>query len=334
MLPRVTPETQYDRNGQLHVRYTGTWATRTLGILPEVPYPATYLDKHEEPKYSYRTTTGFLFLAIFAFCCALTIASLGIFHWATPSDGIYAPETASQLTMTGLATSVVTGLAVVAFWPEKRGRISKRLFIVLSIPALYMLLQTIANISAGVSILALGNLTVDGFYIAELVLMVFIGFFIPVALYPASESCILFEKQRHAGIRAISLILNTVVGAIVVIYLCFAIYSVHDALSMRFSPVISTISIATTSMLLVITLGAYYAVGSGIRAYMIPYMVVGVVALIIFLENTAPYVRWLNGDGVKHDYHDTAYVAMFALNCLSILGMAIMVGLSVAFAFL
>jgi len=272
-------------------------------------------------------------VAIFEFCFALTIACLGIYHWATPSDAIYPPDLSAQLVMTGLSTSLVTALTVIAFWPDKRGRLTKRMIIVLSVPALYMLLQSIATISSIISAFAVQSADVNGFYIAEIVLCVLLGFFIPIALYPASEACIPFEKQRHSGIRAIMLMLNTIVGAIMVIYLRFSIYSVHENFDIKFNPIVSTISIATTSMMFIISLGSYFAIGRGIRAHMIPYVVVGIVALIIFLANTTPYVAWINAY-VTDDWHDDAYVAMFALNCISILGLAIMVPLSITFAYL
>lgn len=267
----------------------------------------------------------------------MAFTCLGIYHWATSTTPKYDWNEAAQLTMTGLAASWVAGMAVVGFYPEKRGRITKRSVVIFSIPALYMVVQSISLISNNIAVFASQNQSVDGFYIAEVILASLILAFMVITLYPASEGCIPFDAQRHSVIRPITLCANTVVGAIVLIYFCFAIYGVH----MAFDPSIrndygrlplSTLSVPTTSLLLLVTLGAYSAVGRGIRSHMIPYIVVGIVALIFFLEQMNPYVALLDY-GLTHDWRDDAYVAMFALNCLSIAGVAAMVSLGIAFAF-
>jgi len=200
-----------------------------------------------------------------------------------------------------------------------------------------MVVQSISLISNRIAPVAWKNQSVDGFYVAEVVLASLILAFMVITLYPASEGCIPFDAQRHSALRAITLSVNTVVGAIILIYFCFAIYGVHMAFdpptsSSGLRSALSTLSVPTTSLLLLVTLGAYYAVGRGIRSHMIPYIVVGIVALIFFLDQTNPYVGLLDY-ALTHDWHDDAYVAMFALNCLSIAGVAIMVSLGIAFAF-
>jgi hypothetical protein len=341
MVPDNQSPLPLDRPEQHQVRYyTGSWSTRALGTVPQVGDSNAVIvqQKHWEPKNTYENMCWALFIALFELCCALAFTCLGIYHWATTTaqkDKPYNFPESAQLTMAGLAATWVAAMAVVAFYPDKRGRLTKRLVVIFSLPTLIMLVNSISLISNRIAPDAYDNKPVDGFYIAEVILVSLLLAFIVTTLYPASEACIPHELQRSSAIRAVVLSANTVVGAIVLIYFCFAIYGVHAAFDPRpdflqFKLGMSTTALPTTSLLLLVSLGAYSAVGRGIRSHMIPYIVVGIAALFIFLDYTQKYVSWLDYFMAK-DWRDNAFVAMFALNCLSIAGVAITVSLSIAF---
>jgi hypothetical protein len=246
--------------------------------------------------------------------------------------------------MAGLANSFVSALGVAAFYPGKRGRVTKRLVVLFSFPSLIQAIEAVQMISSKIGVQAANNKPIDGFYVAEVILASLILLLAAVILYPASEAVAPFEYQTNAPLRAVSISVNTVVGAIVLIYFCFSIYGVHAAFDppWRVPNVpppklsVSTFGLPITSLLLLSILGAFVAIGRGVRPHIVPSLVIGIVCLSMFLELTQPYVQWLNGNATAQhtgDWRDYAYVGMFVLNCLSMVGLAVQVSLAAAFLY-
>jgi len=197
---------------------------------------------------------------------------------------------------------------------------------------------SIGLIAGKISALTNNNATVDGFYIAEIILVSLIFLFVGVTLYPASEAVVPLHYQRNTALRAISMSVNVVVGALLIIYFCFSIYGVHAAYNPPSEPGanvrmrLSLLILPTTSLLLLSTLGAFSAIARGLRSHMIPSIVIGTASLTLFFEATQPYVEYLNNFTTK-DWRDDAYVGMFVLNWLSLAGLAVFVPLGVAFTY-
>jgi len=348
MLPRVKPETHIDSNGDAHVRYTGVWATRPLGSTDNIP---TTFSNHvgnvkDDSKPSYESAVLFLFVAVFKLCLATALTCLAIYHWAsfsnpnpatTPSP-FYQPQNSSLLTVTGLAALWVAGFSVWGLWPQMRNPIAKRGVVIFSIPALYLLLQQIGEISNNIAPIAYRGEQVNGFLVAEVALASLIAISIVITLYPCSDPVTPYDRKSPTGLRAVVLCLNTIVGAITLIYLCFGIYGIKDSfqgveIRRDVTLALATTSVPINTLMLMVTFGLYYAVGWKNRSHVVPYIVVGIVALILFLSATQTYVGFLNFF-MQNDWHDNAFVAMFALNCLSILGIAIVLSLGLAYAYM
>lgn len=341
MLPRIVPESQrpgYNQNGQSQtgqVRYTSVWATRALGSIPEIPRAnGIVVEKYWEPKNTYENIGWALFIVFVEFCCAVAFTCLAIYHWASATT--YSLPESAQLVQTGAASSITAAVALIAFFPGKRGRITKRLRLFFCFPVIILLVESIGLVSARIAAATHANQSINGFFVADIILASLLLLFTTVTLYPASEGSIPFGYQRSSGLRALAMSVNTVIGAVFLIYFCFAIYGVHAAFdtppTTQEKVQSSLLALPTTSLLLLSTLGAFIAIGRGLRPHMIPSLILCVISITLLFEDTSAFVVFMNKKA-SDDWRDDAFVGMFILNWISLLGLAVTVPVYTAFAF-